>query len=241
MKIRNLVAGEIECRALRVGENYCILTLYKDARCDMKILDEVFGPFGWQRTHEVINGNLFCSLSIWDREKQQWVVKQDVGTESNTEREKGEASDSFKRACINIGIGRELYTQPLILFSTLPEERIEKQDKNGRAIYALKPKVKFRVSQIAVSEDKVIQELEIKDQDGEIRFRWQLPKEDGPVCSQCGGLIKPAKRGKELWDIKSMEEYSLSRYGRKLCIGCMKTAEKALEEAEKNGVAVRQG
>ena len=89
--------------------------LYKNARVDQAILDETFGIFGWQRHHTVIGGSLYCSVSVWDEEHQDWIMKQDVGSESDYEKEKGAASDSFKRACVNLGIGRELYTAPLDL------------------------------------------------------------------------------------------------------------------------------
>ena len=86
--------------------------LYKDSRVDMNLLDEVVGAQNWQRMHLRDNAN--CIVSIWDEEKKQWIDKEDTGTESNTEKEKGLASDSFKRACVNWGIGRELYTAPQI-------------------------------------------------------------------------------------------------------------------------------
>src|SRR5690554_1395175 len=117
MNIRTLRADEIECRVQIVKENGCSLLLYKDARVDMNILDETFGVENWQRHHEIVNGNLFCNVGVrFSRENNygEWVWKQDVGTESNTEKEKGQASDSFKRACFNWGIGRELYTAPFI-------------------------------------------------------------------------------------------------------------------------------
>ena len=114
MKFRPLTASEIDCRVSTINEKGLTLLLYKDARVDMNILDETFGVTGWQRKHEIIGGNLYCTVSIWDAEKQQWISKQDVGVESYTEKEKGQASDSFKRACFNIGIGRELYTAPFI-------------------------------------------------------------------------------------------------------------------------------
>jgi hypothetical protein len=104
MKFRPLTASEIDCRVSTINEKGLTLLLYKDARVDMNILDEKFGVTGWQRKHEVIGGNLYCTVSIWDAEKQQWISKQDVGVESYTEKEKGQASDSFKRACFNIGI-----------------------------------------------------------------------------------------------------------------------------------------
>lgn len=111
-EFRTLTADEIEVRVGTVGDGKASLLLYKDARCDMAILDETVGPLNWQRHHSRDNAN--CIVSIWDDEKKQWIEKEDTGTESNTEREKGLASDSFKRACVNLGIGRELYTSPRI-------------------------------------------------------------------------------------------------------------------------------
>ncbi|MCS3023465.1 hypothetical protein NXW75_04790 [Bacteroides xylanisolvens] len=103
--IRPLLASEIECRVgtMKPDGSGCSLLLYKDARVDMRILDEVFGEMNRKRHHDVVNGNLFCTLSIWDNEKKEWVSKQDVGTESSTEKEKGQASDAFKRAGFNLG------------------------------------------------------------------------------------------------------------------------------------------
>ena len=112
MKFRLLRADEIDVRVAMVRENGVSLLLYKDARCDMNILDETVGAMNWQRSHSRDNAN--CTVSLWDAEKEQWISKEDTGTESNTEKEKGLASDSFKRACFNWGIGRELYTAPFI-------------------------------------------------------------------------------------------------------------------------------
>ena len=114
MKFRRLRADEIDCRISTVKSNGVSILLYKDARCDMNILDETVGAENWQRRHELINGNLFCSVGIYCPQVGEWVWKQDVGTESYTEKEKGQASDSFKRACFNWGIGRELYTAPFL-------------------------------------------------------------------------------------------------------------------------------
>lgn len=112
MTFRLLNADEIEARVATVKQNGLSLLLYKDARCDMNILDESVGSLNWQRTHSRDNAN--CTVSIWDKDKKQWISKEDTGTESFTEKEKGLASDSFKRACFNWGIGRELYTAPFI-------------------------------------------------------------------------------------------------------------------------------
>ena len=118
MSFRKLKAEEIECRVSTVTAKGCFILLYKDARVDQKLLDETFGIFGWQRSHQLIGDRLYCTVSVWDETKEQWISKQDVGTESYTEKEKGQASDSFKRACFNLGIGRELYTAPSIWISS---------------------------------------------------------------------------------------------------------------------------
>lgn len=111
---RDLRADEIDVRVQSQTEKGLMLLLYKNARVDMDILDETFGKLNWQRTHEFKDGKLYCTVSVWDAQKQQWISREDVGTESNTEAEKGQASDSFKRANVNFGIGRELYTSPFI-------------------------------------------------------------------------------------------------------------------------------
>ncbi len=120
LEFRLLKPDEVEVRVARITGKGVMLLIYKDARVDQTILDETVGAERWQRAHEVINGNLFCNVGIWFERREgygDWVWKQDVGTESYTEKEKGQASDSFKRACFNWGIGRELYTSPFIFFS----------------------------------------------------------------------------------------------------------------------------
>jgi hypothetical protein len=147
--IRLLNANEIECRVGTISEKGLSLLLYKDARADMRLLDEVYGPSNWQRTHEMIGGNLFCRVSIWDEEKKTWVSKMDVGTESYTEKEKGQASDSFKRACVSVGIGRELYTAPFIWIGA-SKVNIKKKDKEDRFITY----DKFRVNSISYNDNQ---------------------------------------------------------------------------------------
>ena len=87
LDFRTLKANEIEVRVQSVTEKGCILLLYKDSRTDMIILDETVGPLDWKREHTRDNAN--CIVSIWDNEKKQWISKEDTGTESNTEKEKG--------------------------------------------------------------------------------------------------------------------------------------------------------
>lgn len=149
-----LEANEIDCRVSTVSSKGCSLLLYKDARCDMNILDECVGPMNWTRSHSRDNAN--CTVSIWDEEKKVWVSKEDTGTESNTEKEKGLASDSFKRACFNWGIGRELYTAPFVWVSNAAC-KIENHPKSGKpTCYD-----KFSVKEIGYDEKGCICALSI--------------------------------------------------------------------------------
>ena len=151
LKFRPLEVTEIDVRVAQVKESGISLLLYKDARCDMNILDETVGAFGWKREHTRDNAN--CIVSIWDEEKNQWISKEDTGKESNTEKEKGQASDSFKRACFNWGIGRELYTAPFIW---IPADKCNIKDK--------KCYDKFYVSQIIYDDKKQIVAVAINNE-----------------------------------------------------------------------------
>lgn len=142
------------------------LLIYKDARVDMFALDKQYGPMNWQRTHQVIDGRLYCTVSIRDPKTGEWIAKQDVGTESNTEPEKGQASDSFKRACFNWGIGRELYTAPKI--SVELNEREYGRDNGKIRVYA-----SFKVEEIGYDENRNINKLTIVDRFGNVRFTME--------------------------------------------------------------------
>ena len=170
MKFRTLKASEIECRVNQINEKGLTLLLYKDARCDMNILDETVGPMNWQRKHNRDNAN--CIVSIYDENKKIWVEKEDTGIESNNQAEKGLASDSFKRACVNWGIGRELYTAPFIYISA-DKCKIQKNDKGKFITYD-----KFRVGAINYDTNKNINGLIIINQKKEEVFRLQPPKKE---------------------------------------------------------------
>lgn len=165
MKFRDLRADEVEVRVQSVKANGFCLLLYKDARCDMSILDEVVGPMDWKREHTRDNAN--CIVSIWDGEKEQWISKEDTGTESNTEKAKGLASDSFKRACFNWGIGRELYTAPFIWVNNATY--IKESTWNNKKTY--KVFEKFEVYHMKVEDGRIV-ELGIQDSKGNKIFRW---------------------------------------------------------------------
>ena len=154
------------------GKVYATLLLYKNARVDMRILDKVFGVTGWQREHHAIDGKLYCTVSVWDGDKHQWIKKQDVGTENMQQAQKSEASDSFKRACFNVGIGRELYSAPNIFIELKQGEYTE----NGSKIKC-KTTLKFTVGQISYNEDRTIDGLIIVDNKGLVRFALKPEKQ----------------------------------------------------------------
>ena len=137
----------------------------------MRLLDETFGSMNWTRSHEVIDGNLYCNVSVWDEEKKMWITKQDVGVESYTEKEKGQASDAFKRACFNFGIGRELYTAPFIWVN------LTNYDLNAQG----KIKTTFKVQSIGYNEKREINRLVIVDNKRNVRYEMGKvikPKEE---------------------------------------------------------------
>lgn len=168
-EIRLLRADEIECRVGTINERGLSLLLYKDARVDQKILDEAFGMYGWERTHQSIEGNLYCTVRIWDSEKAQWIEKQDVGTTSYTEKEKGQASDAFKRACVNVGIGRELYTAPFIW---IPSSKANIQKRDNR--YTISER--FQVREISYNEMREIAAITIVNDRGVVVYEYQEKK-----------------------------------------------------------------
>ncbi len=154
--IRLLRADEIECRVSSINKNGVSLLLYKDARVDQRILDETFGIFGWKRSHQCIDGNLYCTVEVFDKETGIWVSKQDAGStgKSEKEKEKSQASDSFKRACFNWGIGRELYTAPFIW---IPAGRTEIQERDGKIFC----NDSFSVATVSYNKEREISGLSI--------------------------------------------------------------------------------
>jgi hypothetical protein len=242
--IRFLRADEIDVRVQSITESKkngapfvgAVLVLYKDARADMTLLDETFGLFGWQRKHTHINGNLFCEVSVKNPETGEWVIKQDVGTESNIDKEKGEASDSFKRACVNIGIGRELYTAP---FMWVELKEGEYYLDGGK--YKADKKLKFSVDSIGYNNGlREICAISIIDNKGIERYRKRAnsiaaqvtpqatpedaePPETRPCCADCGGIIA----GTEKTPVSVIVGKTLDKYGRALCLHCAKKAKEA--------------
>lgn len=230
LKFRLLRADEIQCRIGTINDKGLSLLLYKDARCDMAILDETVGAMNWMRHHSRENAN--CTVSIWDAEKGQWIDKEDTGTESNTEAEKGLASDSFKRACTNWGIGRELYTSPFIW---IPKTLC---NIDGRKCYD-----RFEVLEISYTNDRRIFGLTIGNAtknsivfttDKRKKERETPPRDaEELTCAECGKPIKAWTRGDEV--IMTAEEVSANAvkdYGKPMCLSCIKARKKQNENAD---------
>lgn len=188
IKFRTLNADEIDCRLSQVSKTNGsgAFLLYKDARVDMSMLDEFVGPMNWKREHTRDNAN--CIVSIWDDEKKQWISKEDTGTESNTEKEKGLASDSFKRACFNWGIGRELYTAPPIWIAPMQGEDIKS--------------VKLRCTKIGYNDKREINLLELVDNKGIVRYSFGTTQKIIKDVPKVLAMIKSATTLEELKKIQ---------------------------------------
>ena len=169
---RDLKADEIDCRVAQISEkgDWLSLLLYKDARVDQNILDETVKPMNWQRDHKELKGNIYCGISIYDETKKEWVTKWDCGKESFSESEKGEASDSFKRAGFNWGIGRELYTAPKIFIKRTDDkgDNFETYERKGKTAV----KTSFKVEAIEIT-NKEITGLAIKNNKGKRVFVYK--------------------------------------------------------------------
>lgn len=168
--MKKITKEDIQVKVKQVFEKGAVLLLYKDARYDMKILDETFGSMNWQCDYKVVKDNLYCGIGVYDKEKKEWVWKWDCGIESREDgdgnEKKGEASDAFKRAGFKWGTGVELYTSPFIFAN------VETVSSNGK--WYLKDKfIKFSVQGIWYDEEGNIGALVIEDNKGNIVFQWK--------------------------------------------------------------------
>lgn len=245
---RLLRADEIEVRVARATEKGATLLLYKTARTDADLLDEKYGPFRWQNDFQVVDGTLYGGIAIREN-SGEWVWKWDAGTESDTEAEKGRASDAFKRAGFKWGIGRELYTAP---FTFVPAGKCKIEVSNGK----YKCFDKFDVTGIDYDEQERISYLEISLKDkvvfsyGEPRNAAQtLVSADAPqetpetpceatearvsiVCADCGKIIADGKkRDGSVWKAEAIAAYTKRFAKRTLCAECGKK-ERERQEAD---------
>ena len=229
---RLLRPDEIECRVQQVKQDGVILLLYKTARTDAALLDETVGSMNWCNDYKVIDGKMYCGIGIRDKESGAWVWKWNCGTESNMEKEKGEASDALKRAGFTWGIGAELYSSPFIY---VPASKC--RISNGKCFDA------FEVSSIGYDKAENINALVIsvngqpvwnmgsakkaeakpKQNLGDVIEKARennilkeepivpLTGEKKYVCSQCGAEIT-----------ERVAKYSYDKFGKPLCYRCQK-------------------
>lgn len=224
---RLLRADEIECRVSRITENGVVLLLYKTARTDADLLDETFGPMEWENDFKLVDGVLYGGIGIRYAQMDEVVWKWDAGTESNTEAEKGRASDAFKRAGFKWGLGRELYSAPRMF---VPAARCN--ITNGKCYD------KFEVAEIAYDEQERICYLRITVKGADV-FEWGEPPARGGLplagaeilyCADCGRPIRDSKkRDGSPWKAAGIAAYTHSFAGRDLCVDCGKV-EKAKQE-----------
>jgi len=189
---RPLDISDIDFRVQSINNGgYATILAYKDARVDMARLDAAAGPLEWQRKHEIINGNLYCHVGIFNVSIGEWVWKCDVGTESMTEATKGLSSDSFKRACFNWGIGRELYDYPMISVK-LNDNEWSKDGGRPKQTYNLK--IRDWVWYSEFTDDR-LSFLAAKDENGKVRFKWgtMKPKQTEPEYKPASGSPEVAE------------------------------------------------
>ena len=201
LQFRDLLADEIELRVGSTNDSGFQLLLYKNARVDMALLDEVVGVGNWQREHIILGNDIYCRLGIWNKELNQWVWKTDAGSSGTIEEEKSKASDSFKRAATNFGLGRCLYTAPFVWINT--------KDKNGKLTGEDKKTCRYSVKIIAYTNHKITRLVIINDKTKDVVFTYGVkgeqdtqPKQEEPKIAQTNepkGSVDPQ-------DLKTIRE-----------------------------------
>lgn len=225
---RLLRADEIECRVSRVTEKGAVLLLYKTARTDADLLDETFGPDRWENDFKVVDGTLYGGIGVTMNDGEK-VWKWDAGVESNTEAEKGRASDAFKRAGFKWGLGRELYSAPFVF---IPAGKCNIKNNNGRlACYD-----DFEVADIGYDEQERVSYLRITLK-GSTVFEWGdpgSPETGAHICADCGRPIRDSKKKDgSVWKAEAIAAYTMRGEGRELCAECGKVAAAKRAEAGK--------
>lgn len=195
-KFRLLNADEIECRIAQIKEKGISLLLYKTARTDANLLDETVGEENWENDFKLVDGVLYGGIGIhYDgsfengRHETRVIWKWDAGTESNTEAEKGRASDAFKRAGFKWGIGRELYTAPFIWIPSGKANIV-----NGKCYD------KFEVTEIGYNDKREINHLVIINSSS----RVEVFRMDEKVTATYSGEAKKTISKKEATVLEGM-------------------------------------
>ena len=233
-RFRLLNADEIECRIAQVKDNGLSLLLYKTARTDADLLDETVGPEYWENDFKLVDGVLYGGIGIDFDKSGKLVWKWDAGTESNTEAEKGRASDAFKRAGFKHGIGRELYSAPFIWIGS-DKCKIERNKKGNLVCYDSFAVVgigydgKGRIIDLAICEEKsgrCVYSIGRFKKSAKPELKPEPPKDTKFRCTCCGKELVPypGKSG-EMVSLRAHSERSIRIYGTTLCLDCIKLKE----------------
>lgn len=216
---RLLRADEIECRVSRCTEQGAALLLYKTARTDADLLDETFGPHAWENDFKLVDGVLYGGIGITQDGAERW--KWDAGVESNTEAEKGRASDAFKRAGFKWGIGRELYSAPFIWIPA-GKCNVKSVERGGKTVWQCNDR--FELAEIGYDEAERVAYVRVT-LNGQTVFEWGGPTaEPDPgtlYCADCGRPIRDGKKNDgSPWAASEIAAYTHSFAGRDLCVDC---------------------
>ena len=227
-RFRLLRPDEIECRVQKCSEKGVSLLLYKTARTDADLLDETVGAENWENDFKLVDGVLYGGLGVDYGKGLVW--KWDAGTESNTEAEKGRASDAFKRAGFKHGIGRELYSAPFVWVSASDCRKL-KQDQKGRWVC----NDNFEVADIQYDSMERIVGLVITTS-GTVVYELGGKRTPEPAvkkfyCADCGAELVPVALKTNTYTAEQWAAGTEREFGRPLCRACRNKARKAAEEA----------
>lgn len=236
-QFRLLRPDEIECRVSQCNKTGAALLLYKTARTDADLLDETVGAARWENDFKLVDGVLYGGIGIDYDGNGNLIWKWDAGTESNTEAEKGRASDAFKRAGFKHGIGRELYSAPRVWIAS--ENCAKLTQNNGK----WQCRDNFSVGDIKYDDDGKISYLAILAGRKTV-FRWcknendayttadkESPAEEPPsveatdtparyICTECGGEILASVYDGTSFEPRVIAGHTINKYGYALCWNC---------------------
>ncbi len=224
-QFRLLRPDEIECRVAQCNEKGASILLYKTARTDADLLDETVGAQNWENDFKLVDGVLYGGIGVDYNTNGHPIWKWDAGTESNTEAEKGRASDAFKRAGFKHGIGRELYSAPFIWIDAAKCQRHKKNDKTGR----WQCSDQFDVTEITYDEQERIKTLTLASKGKTVYTFGHGGKAETPstprlVCADCKGEITQIVEGGTQFTALQVAEKTRKRFGRCLCWNCASKA-----------------
>ena len=160
---RTLRADEIEVRPQSIKNGKATMLLYIDSRAVVSLLNETVGNMNWQSEFYQVGEQIIGKIGIYDEDKDIWVWKSDVGSESNVEAEKGKISDTYKRVLSRFGV-QELYSAPRITID---------DDGYGNSGY--------KVLEINYDTNRNITHLVIGNRFNKEVFRWDRDSVEQPT------------------------------------------------------------